>query len=248
MDYTQHGLGVFAMKKIKAILLIIVIAALASGCSQGIKYEMSRYTKPLRGSDYGSLKAKKHEQQQQQQLNALGVNDKPDKLPHEIKSASYSSELSNHVSSVRGVADARVFTADQHAYVALVLDNSGQGMLKSKPSGEREAGTNQIPYTAENSIHNNPFRFFLTVNDTSQLSDRFVRTVTESVKTLQPSIKEVHISANKEFMYYMDEFAQVAWGGESLEPYLDQFNILINHQFFNGKIMPNSLKYYRNQQ
>lgn len=227
------------MKRIKSVFILLFLISLVTGCSS----DLERYSKPLRSSDYGSLKAKKAEQSQ---LKALNVQE-PDITSSNTGSTSYSSMLAKHVSSIPGVGDARVFTVDEHAYVALVLDYTGQGMLKSKQSGEREIKTNETPLTAQPSIHNNPFRFFITVNDNSQLSERFIRIVSEAIQAKQPSIQQVHISANKDFMYYMDEFAQVAWAGESLEPYAEQFNTLISHQFYGGKVMPTSLKYYRNR-
>lgn len=246
------------MKLMKSALLLSLIVMLSAGCSAGIADELSRYTKPLRSSDYGSLKAKKAEQGKlnalQEQSSATKSTPLSDQLSQQagnrelISNISYSNKLSNHVDSIAGVADARVFTAQGHAYVALVLDHTGQGMLKSQESGERDIGTRSVltgPSTSQQSIHNNPFRFFLTVNDTSQLSDRFIRTVTDSVKAKEPSITNVYISANKDFMYYMDELAQLAWAGESLEDYAEQFTILIEHQFFNGLEMPTSIKHDR---
>lgn len=255
------------MKQLKIVVLMLVFLLLSTGCSE----DLHRYSKPLRSSDYGSLKAKKAEQAELDHNRILPELEAhlASPLPPASEEPDYSSELANLVSSIPGVADARVFTAGSNAYISVVLDYTGQGILKSKPSGDREDArtrldtgqwdlkdeaqdarehgdaSNMTPLTNESSIHNNPFRYYLTVNDNSQLSDRFLRTVTDSVQAKQPSIENVHISANKEFMYYMDEFAQVVWGGESLQAYEKQFKILIDHQFFNGKVMPTSLKYYR---
>lgn len=228
---------------IVAVCLLLSCMSALTGCSKGVETELERYTKPLRSSDYGSLQAKKADQIE---LNML---DKPNLSPkqHQAGAVSYSYPLTNAVNAIDGVGDARVFVADRIAYIGVVLDNTGQGILKEKPSGERDSSVINEPITAPMSIHNNPFKSYLTVNDNTQLSDLFVQTVTDTVKQQHNEITEVHLSANKEFMYYIDEFAQVVWGGQSIDPYIDQFNILINHQFFNGKVMPTSLKYYRNR-
>jgi len=231
------------MKRIKLIsLLMIVLLAVATGCGTAAKREMERYSFPAPTSDYGHIKNKQAEPSPVRALNA-------DQTPkeHQEGSVFYSYTLSDAVNEIDGVADARVFVADEIAYVAVVLDNTGRGMLKSMPSGQRDSSVFNEKVTAPMSIHNNPFISYLTVNDTSQLSDLFVGRVHETVMAHDGSIHSVHLSANKEFMYYMDEFAQVVWGGASLDPYMKQFNILINHQFFNGQVMPTSLKYYRNR-
>jgi len=232
-------------KRLCTFVPLILLACLLTitGCSTGAKNELQRYTNPLRSTDYGSLKAKRTEQPEMKSLEQQNRNPKL----HQAGTVSYSYDLTNAVNSIGGVGDARVFVADHIAYIGVVLDNTGQGIVKSKPSGVRDSSIINEPIKAPMSIQNNPFKSYLTVNDTSQLSDLFVQDVTDTVKQLQNTISEVHVSANKEFMYYIDEFAQVIWGGQSIDPYIDQFNILINHQFFNGKVMPTSLKYYRNR-
>lgn len=226
---------------VPVILLACVLTI--TGCSTGAKNELQRYTKPLRSTDYGSLKAKRTDPSE---MSILELQNRKPKQ-HHAGAVSFSYDLTNAVNSIGGVGDARVFVADHIAYIGVVLDNTGQGIIKSKPSGERDSSVINEPIQAPMSIHNNPFKSYLTVNDTSQLSDLFVQDVKNTVKLQDNTISEVYVSANKEFMYYIDEFAQVAWGGQSIDPYIDQFNILINHQFFNGKVMPTSLKYYRNR-
>ncbi|MCM3634658.1 hypothetical protein [Paenibacillus camelliae] len=233
----KYGAFVLAMLLLSSSMLAL------TGCSKGAQTEMERYTKPLRSTDYGSLQARNNKQQE---LRAL---EQTNREPRQYAkgTVSYSPSLADAVSSIGGVADARVFISDYTAFIGVVLDNTAQGLIRSKPSGERDSSVFNEPIQAPMSIHNNPFQSYLTVNDNSQLSPVFVQTVIDTVRNQQHAIREVHLSANKEFMYYLDEFAQVVWGGESLDPYMDQFNILINHQFFDGKVMPTSLKYYRNR-
>jgi len=233
--YRRLGLSV-------PVLLLACLLAI-TGCSKGAETELERYARPLSTSDYGSLKAQRTEQSEFRALEQPSRDPKQ----HKAGMVSFSYNLTDAVNAIGGVGDARVFVADNIAYIGVVLDNTGQGMLKSKPSGERDSSVINEPVRAPMSIHNNPFESYLTVNDNSHLSDLFVQRVTDTVKEHQNTITEVHVSANKEFMYYIDEYAQVAWGGQAIDPYIDQFNILINHQFFNGKVMPTSLKYYRNR-
>lgn len=218
-------------------LWLAVILLAITGCSS----EIERYSKKLDSSDYGSLQARKT---QNEQMITFGTNH-IDINQHVNHTVLYSKELSRAITSIGGVGDARVFLTDKNAYVALVLDSTGRNFAKSKNATKQDTST-QTPL-APNTITDNPFRSYVTVNDSSQLTDRFKQTVADKVFELAPTVEEVHTSANLDFMFYMDEFAQVAWGNEPLDTYLKQFNILVQHQFANGSVMPTSLKYYRNK-
>ena len=214
-----------------------VLLLLVTGCSS----EVERYSKKLDDADYGSLQAK---QAQQGRLITFGTNH-PDDNQHVNNTVHYNTKISSALGSIGGVGDARVFLTDKNAYVALVLDHTGRGYAISNQYIKQD--TTPSDNKAPNSITNNPFKNFISVNDYTQLTDRFKQTIADKVFELAPEIEEVHISANLNFMFYMDEFAQAAWGDKPLDPYLKQFNILVQHQFANGLIMPTSLSDSRNK-
>ena len=228
----------FVMRNMRLILAsIFVLILLTTGCSS----ELERYTKKFDKSDYGSLQAK---QAQKGKIITFGTNHIDDKQ-HINNTLQYSNKLARAIGSIPGVADARVFLTDKNAYVSVVLDNTGRGYAKSKEYIIQDTTTAQN--IAPNTITNNPFKNAISVNDDTQLTERFKQTIANKVFELVPEVEEVHTSANIKFMFYMDEFAQVAWGNESLDTYLKQFNILVQHQFANGMIMPTSLNDYRNK-
>jgi len=217
------------------LLPLSVCIILCSGCS-----DIERYTKDSSNSGYGSS----HPQDEQQDnMTSFGTTH-TDNQQHVNHTVAYSNEISRAVSSIKGVGDARVFLTDKNAYVALVLDSTGRGMVKSAPAAERDSNS-EYSKVAPNSIAENPFHSYMTVNDSTQLSNKFKQKVTSTIKKLSPTVQEVHISANKEFMFYMDEYAQEAWGNRPLDPWIDHFNILVQHQFSSGKVMPQSLKNLR---
>lgn len=222
------------MRQLFALCFVLIL--LISGCSS----EIERYSKKLDKSDYGSVQAK---QEQKGKIISFGTNhiDDDQHINHTLK---YSSKLSSRLHSIAGVANARVFLTDKNAYVAVVLDNTGRGYAKSDKYIVPDTSTEPI---APNTITNNPFKKFISVNDNTQLTDPFKQTIADKVLELAPEVEEVHISANVNFMFYMDEFAQVAWANEPVDKYLKQFNILVQHQFANGMIMPTSLNDYRNK-
>ncbi|MCR8657041.1 YhcN/YlaJ family sporulation lipoprotein [Paenibacillus endoradicis] len=223
------------MRQIFALCFILML--LVAGCSS----EVERYTKKYDKSDYGSLQAK---QTQKGKMISFGTNHIDDNQ-HINNSVQFSKKISTALSSIAGVADARVFLTDKNAYVAVVLDNTGRGYAKSNKYITQDTSTDSN--IAPNTITNNPFKNFISVNDNTQLTDPFKQTIADKVFELAPEVEEVHTSANIKFMFYMDEFAKVAWSNESIDTYLKQFNILVQHQFANGMIMPTSLNDYRNK-
>ena len=218
-------------------IFCFVLLLLTAGCSS----EIERYSKKLDDSDYGSSQAK---HAQNGKLITFGTNH-PDDKQHDNTTVHYNPKISDALGSIGGVGAVRVFLTDKNAYVALVLDNTGRGYAVSKQYIRQD--TTPFDNKAPNTITNNPFKNFISVNDNTQLTDRFKQTIANKVFELAPEVEEVHISANLNFMFYMDEFAQAAWGDKPLDPYLKQFNILVQHQFANGLIMPTSLNDYRNK-
>lgn len=167
---------------------------------------------------------------------------------HDNRWFEYSSLLSNDVSSINGVANALVMLTDKNAYVAITTDWTAVGTRKSGGKGTREqnnSGSTQGVYNAktgspywDNKQVATPYNSYLTVNDHNQLSGEFKQTIAVHVRKLAPAVQEVHISANKEFNNQLLQYAQEAWAGHSLTPWLPSFNNLVKHQFAGGNDIP----------
>ncbi|REE68002.1 hypothetical protein A8990_14051 [Paenibacillus taihuensis] len=161
----------------------------------------------------------------------------------------YSSLLSSDVSSINGVAGALVFLTDKNAYVAITTDWTATGTKKSGGTREQNnSGTTQGVYNVENGspYWNNqrmvtPYNSALSINDHNQISGELKQTIAVHVRRLAPAVQEVHISANKEFNNHLIQYAQEAWAGHSLAPWLSSFNKLVKHQFAGGDSVPEPL-------
>ncbi|WP_219835554.1 hypothetical protein [Paenibacillus sp. R14(2021)] len=160
----------------------------------------------------------------------------------------YSSLLSNDVSNINGVAGALVFLTDKNAYVGITTDWTATGTLKSGGPGTREqnnSGSTEGVYNVDNGspYWNNqriatPYNSNFTVNDHNQISGELKQTIAVCIRKLAPSVQEVHISANKEFNNHLIQYAQEAWAGHSLTPWVPSFNQLVKHQFVGGNDVP----------
>ncbi len=165
-------------------------------------------------------------------------------VTHDAKELGYSSFLSNEVSKVHGVNTAIVLMTDQHAYVAIIIDNSISG-TKGKQRETNNRGTivgmydTRTPYSdgippgdlhsgannQETSIHHD----FLT--------HQFKQSIAEKIRVLQPSIKDVFISANRDFINSMNRYWIEHTTTHSLHSYIPEFNQLVNRVFGNDQTL-----------
>ncbi|WP_240546501.1 hypothetical protein [Paenibacillus artemisiicola] len=158
----------------------------------------------------------------------------------------YSSLLSNDVSNINGVAGALVMLTDKNAYVGITTDwtathtHRAGGKREQDNTGSTEGVYNNdtgSPYWNNQRIAT-PYNSYFTVNDHNQLSGELKQTIAIHIRKLAPEVQEVHISANKEFNNHLVQYAQEAWAGRSLKPWLASFNQLVKHQFAGGNDVP----------
>lgn len=165
---------------------------------------------------------------------------------HENTFFEYSSILSNKVSSLNGIASGIVMLTDKNAYVAIMLDWTAVGTTNSQGTEEQNnTGTNGGVYNADNGspygdgrVLVSPYNSYFSVNDHHNLSHELKQTIAALIRKHTPSVQEVHISANMEFINYFNEFAKEAWGSRSLTPWIDLFNTVVQYHFAGGKTMP----------
>ncbi|XEC94103.1 hypothetical protein AB6A23_22640 [Paenibacillus tarimensis] len=170
---------------------------------------------------------------------------------HDNKYFEYSSMLSREVSTINGVATALVMITDKNAYAGIALDWTAVGTKRAGGSEMREqnnTGTNEGVYNGRDGspFYNNqklltPYNSYFTVNDHTMISAELKQTIARKIRQLCPRVEEVHISANREFVNEMTDYAREAWLGHSLTPWVNEFNTFVKYQFDGGKKMPISI-------
>lgn len=225
------------MIKRMALILLTVAALIGSitGCNYEQLVQQSDY-------DYGSRKPGDPKTIGAKAYGAITNN----KHQHQNSFFEYSSMLSRKVTSLNGIASSIVMLTDKNAYVAILLDWTAVGTKTSGGTNEQNnTGTNSGVYNADNgSPYSNPrvlvspYNSMFTVNDHHNLSHELKQTVAKLIRENVPTVQEVHISANMEFVNYFNEFAKEAWGGRSLTPWIDPFNTVVQYHFDGGMLMP----------
>ncbi|OBZ13655.1 MULTISPECIES: YhcN/YlaJ family sporulation lipoprotein [Bacillales] len=223
------------LKRMAALMLSAIVLSTAAGCNYKEFAQNS-------DTDYGSRQVNDPKMLGGKSYGPTSNN------PHQHDNAffEYSSVISRKVSDLNGVASAIVMLTDKNAYVALMLDWTAVGTRNHGGKTEQDnTGTNEGVYNHDTgSPYGNsrvlvsPYNSYFSVNDINDLSDELKQTVALRVRELAPTVQEVHISANMEFVNYFNEFAKEAWGGRSLMPWVDSFNKIVKYHFAGGKEMP----------
>lgn len=218
-----------------ALLLSAFVLSATAGCN----YEQLAQNSD---TDYGSRQANDPKMLGGKSYGPMSNN------PHQHDNAffEYSSMISRKVTDLNGIASAIVMLTDKNAYVGLMTDWTAVGTRNSGGKSEQDnTGTNDGVYNHDTgSPYGNsrtlvsPYNSYFSVNDINNLSDELKQTVALRVRELAPTVQEVHISANMEFVNYFNEFAKEAWGGRPLMPWIDQFNTVVKYHFAGGKEMP----------
>ncbi|MBB6730109.1 hypothetical protein [Cohnella zeiphila] len=167
---------------------------------------------------------------------------------HENRYFEYSSKLSYDVKALPGVNAAIVMLTDKNAYVAILTDWSATGTKSHGGASTREqdnTGTTEGVYNVDTGGRTpvdrqlvTPYNSYFTHKDVSDLSSELRQVIGDTVRKGNPRIQEVHISANKEYVNQMVEFAKASWGGRDLQPLVPEFNKLVNYTFGQGNEIP----------
>ncbi|MBB3114535.1 hypothetical protein FHS18_006656 [Paenibacillus phyllosphaerae] len=219
------------------LVLALMIGPTLTGCSYKRYVQDSTY-------DYGTKQKGDPKMLGSRMYGAMSSNP----YQHDNNWVEYSSLLSTDISNINGVAGALVFLSDKNAYVGMTLDWTATGTRKSGGPGTMEqdnTGSNEGVFNVDNGspFWNNqriagPYNSYFTVNDHNEISSELKQTIAIHVRRIAPTVQEVHISANQEFVNHLVQYAQEAWAGRSLTPWYDSFNKLVKHQFEGGNDVP----------
>lgn len=162
-------------------------------------------------------------------------------LAHRNTKLSYDEKLSAAVSDVPGVAQAFVMVTDSNAYIALMTDHTATGVSGGKASRyetnntgtqdgfyNNRTGSNTVPDPDWIASGTNSWD---TVQEHEDLSHPFKQTVALKVRELHPGVKDVFISANRDFINKVNKLSQEQWMGRPLDPYVGEFNAICEQVF-----------------
>lgn len=202
------------------------------------------YHQKSSGYDYGSRST---DDPKVMQIKSYGANNS-DPSQHDNRYFEYSNALSRQVSALPGIASAMVFLTDRNAYVGIMTDWSATGTRSrgSAPREQQNGGTMEGVYNVDNGRTAGPdasqfaqsHNSYFTHKDVSDISSKLKQTIADEIRRGHPRVAEVHISANREYVNQLVEFAKEAWAGKQLAPLTPEFNRLVQYIFGMGKAVP----------
>ncbi|MFD0712784.1 hypothetical protein [Paenibacillus sp. GCM10027626] len=229
------------LQQLKVLICFVIASLSLTGCNYVRHSQDSTY-------DYGS--------KQKGDPKMIGsrmygtANNNPEQ--HNNRWFEYSSQLSTIVTNINGVAAGMVFLTDKNAYVGMTLDRTAVGTRKTGGRKSKEQNNSGVtwgpfnpdtgsPYRANRVQFASPYNSYYTVNDHNEISSELKQTIAVQLRKLAPLIQEVHISANMEFVNHLAQYAYEAKMGHSLTRWLPSFNMLVQHQFAGGDLVPEPL-------
>ncbi|UJF34149.1 YhcN/YlaJ family sporulation lipoprotein [Paenibacillus hexagrammi] len=209
---------------------------LLSGCTENGR----EYGKSLENTNYSATSSKDTQMNRAYQTQQLYGP-----VSHNNKKLEYSQFLSNQVNSINGVNTAIVMTTDQYAYVALMMDNTAtgtKGTVKETGNQGTTRGIYNLQAPDTDAIDSNSLNTGVNNYETAihhdLLAHRFKQQIAEKIRTLQPTVLDVYISANRDFLNKMNNYAQESWKGNSLQPFVPEFNHLVEKTFGTEQSLP----------
>jgi YhcN/YlaJ family sporulation lipoprotein len=143
-----------------------------------------------------------------------------------------SNKIADAISSMDEVDTATVLITNQNAYVAVVLDNgTGYGATNFGDSITGRAGPKMTPNSAgSNATTNNMGRRGAGSGDEG-VTDDLKAKIAEKVRSVEPGIDQVYISANPDFVGRMRGYGERFQNGQPIRGMILEFNTLVKRIF-----------------
>ncbi|MFC5699716.1 YhcN/YlaJ family sporulation lipoprotein [Cohnella faecalis] len=214
-----------------------VLLATMTGCNYTAHFQKSN-------QDYASRA--KNDPKTFQSRSYAPLSSDPEQ--HKNKYFEYSSVVSRKVDSLPGINTAMVFLTDKNAYVGILTDASATGTRAHGGKEVREqvnSGTMEGVYNVDNGSSKwdnrqlaNHYNSYFTHRDVADLSTELRQVIGETVRNAHPRVNQVYISANREYVNQLVEFAKASWGRKPLTPLTNDFNTLVSYVFGLGNEVP----------
>ncbi|WP_409343219.1 hypothetical protein [Paenibacillus sp. MBLB4367] len=220
--------------RLLSIGMLSAILLLCGGCGEyGPK---DKYRENRTGIRYG---AHKDVYPDTSGPKAYGSPQQEGTILHGNTQLAYSQKLSDQVGALNGVGSSIVMLTDNNAYVAILIDNTGNNTYGRNARKElnnsgtslgrynpHSGGSYMDPKDLTNGVNN-----FYTVEDHNDLTHEFKQKIASTVRLGQPAVHDVYISANRDFVNKMNALAQESWSGHSLTGHVGEFNTIANRIF-----------------
>ncbi|WP_159887223.1 hypothetical protein [Paenibacillus puerhi] len=214
----------------------IIACTLLTGCFSWYDYNSA--------SNYGS----KRDLPRQDTARAYQTAQQYAPVNHQITKLEMNQFLSDQVAAMNGVSSAIVMMGDNIAYTAITIDSTATGTRGGELRGTETNNYGLVkglysPYSPQ-SDYADPDKLITSNGAETEmhhehLSHLFKQKIAEKIRSLQPTVADVYISANRTVVNEFNRIAQESWHGRSLEPYRPQFIDMMERTFGTAPTVPN---------
>jgi hypothetical protein len=216
--------------------LVLLVCQLMTGCFSYYDYNSA--------NNYGS----KRDLPRQDTSRAYQTGQQYAPVSHKITKLEMNQFLSDQVAAMDGVSSAIVMMGDHVAYTAITIDSTASGTRGGEIKGTETNNYGLVkglynPYTPQ-SDYADPDKL-ITANGAEtemhheHLSHLFKQKIAEKIRSLQPAVTDVYISANRVIVNEFNRMAQESWHGRSLEPFKPLFIEMMERTFGTEPTHPN---------
>ena len=151
-----------------------------------------------------------------------------------------SEQAGYEVARIEGIDSSFVVIENNNAYVAVVPNNTATGIFTNGSMDEDvdNTGTSEGVYDARTGSSYSksgwlatPTNNYYTTTGNERLSAKALQTIGAVVREVHPSVMQVYISSNRDFVNGINMLMKAYWSGRPLEPHLDSFHRLLEQTF-----------------
>jgi hypothetical protein len=141
---------------------------------------------------------------------------------------------------VEGIDASFVMIKDNNAYVAVVTNNTATGIFSNGSMDDDidNAGESEGVYDvrsgksyADPDLLVTDTNTYYTTSGHEKLSAKALQIIGTTVREVHPTVIEVYISSNRDFVNGMTQFMQEYWTGHSIEQRANTFQQLVEDTF-----------------
>ncbi|MCZ8523240.1 MULTISPECIES: YhcN/YlaJ family sporulation lipoprotein [Paenibacillus] len=170
-------------------------------------------------------------------------------VSHKVTKLEMNQNLSDQVAAMYGVNSAIVLVGDGVAYTAITMDSTASGTHggdnPSEDSNKDGRSRGEAPDADFRNLSVAPTQLIHGVSGAQtethheHISHLFKQKIAEKIRTVEPAIQDVYITANRSIVEQFTRLAQESWHERSLSPFIPDFVRSMERTFGTDPTIPN---------
>ena len=169
--------------------------------------------------------------------SGTGTDASPATTQHANQLVYYWQDVSKVIDQLDGIAVAHVFVTNKNAYVGLMFTDEVQAQTMDKQGYDQYHRHEVAPRT----LAAMPYDNYYTVENNANVTNQIYHDVGRLVNNYAAP-RQVFISADHTFLHHLADLARIDRKQRTVQPYLHEFNVLVQYYFADGQTEPLPIK------